>query len=305
MANPPSAERVYSGAMKTNLHLHSKFSDGMLWPEEVAARGKTIGLERMALTDHDSMEGIERFLAACGEAGIVGVAGVELDCVAPEIDYDSELLGYFPGGGQDETRALAERRRVTREVVVQAFIENAERHFGVALPFADLRERKLGEEEPAGAPYRLSFNKVDVWLHLLAVGLLPPGTRYSEFKQSPVFNSERPNDKPHVTQIIEAIRHDGGYPVMPHPGHMFGDDLQTMSRQGDELDRRLGYLKDAGLWGIELYFYGNPDRDGLNGLVRAAAARHDLELTCGSDCHGPGSRNDTMERWWMDLDPPW
>ena len=290
---------------KTNLHLHSKFSDGKLWPEEVVARARRLGLQIIALTDHDSMEGVARFLAACDlAAGIAGVAGVEMDCLAPEIDYDSELLGYFPGGQCDHTRTLGEQRRQTRETVVQAFLENAERIHDVELPFAELRRRKLGEEEPESAPHRLSFNKVDVWEHLVATGVLPAGTRYGEFKHSPVFQAEQPNKKPHVTQIVEAVLQDGGFPVLPHPGHMYGDDLQRILQDAEGLDRRLAFFKDAGLWGVELYYYG-ADTDAINDLVRASATRHGLELTCGSDCHGPGSRSDTMEKWWMEMELGW
>ena len=292
---------------KTNLHLHSKFSDGTLWPEEVVARGQRLGLQHMALTDHDSLEGVERFLAACGAMGITGVAAVELDCVASEIDYDSEMLGYFPAGHYHRTRTLCEQRRQTREVVVQAFVENAARIYGVELPFAELRRRKLGEDEPAEAPHRLSFNKVDVWEHLVAVGLLPAGTRYRDFKGSPVFRIEQPNKKPQVARIIEAILEDGGYPVLPHPGHIYGDDLQTMLDNADELDRKLAFFKDTGLWGVELYYYGadTETTEGINELVRTAAVNNGLALTCGSDCHGPGSRNDNMEQWWMELDLDW
>ena len=292
---------------KTNLHLHSKFSDGTLWPEEVVARGQRVGLHCMALTDHDSMEGVERFLAACTATGITGVAGVELDCVAGEINYDSELLGYFPRGQYDGTRLLCEQRRQTREVVVQAFVENAARIYGVELPFAELRRRKLGGDEPENAPYLLSFNKVDVWEHLLAVGLLPAGTRYREFKTSPMFQIEQPNKKPHAARIIKAVLQDGGYPVLPHPGHIYGDDLQTILDNAADLDRKLAFFKDAGLWGVEQYYYGaDPETtEGINELVRTIAVRHGLALTCGSDCHGPGSRKDTMEQWWLKIQLGW
>jgi hypothetical protein len=70
-------------SMRTNLHLHSRFSDGTDWPERVAARAADAGLECAALTDHDSMEGVDGFLEACRGLGILGIAAVEIDCVAP------------------------------------------------------------------------------------------------------------------------------------------------------------------------------------------------------------------------------
>jgi predicted metal-dependent phosphoesterase TrpH len=41
--------------MRTDLHLHSRYSDGSEWPEAIAARAAGLGLECVALTDHDSM----------------------------------------------------------------------------------------------------------------------------------------------------------------------------------------------------------------------------------------------------------
>ena len=291
--------------LATNLHMHSKFSDGMLWPEELVARGQALGLQRMALTDHDSMEGVERFLAACAGSGIRGVAAVEVDCVAPEIDYDSELLGYFPDGRYARTRALCEGRRQEREAVVQRFLRNAEELHDLELPWAEFRRRKLGQDEPLGAPYKLSFNKVDVWMFLLETGVLPPGTRYRDFKRSSVLAGEQPNNKPHLIRIVESIRADGGLPVLPHPGHIYGDDLQRIREDLAGLERMLAFFADAGVWGLEIYYYGTPHDDQINQLMRQQAARHGLALTAGSDCHGPGSRKDSMEAYLPRVELSW
>ena len=73
--------------MKANLHLHSLYSDGRMWPEEIAARARRFGLQMIALTDHDSMCGVPDFMAMCKRLGLKGIAGVEIDCIAPEINH--------------------------------------------------------------------------------------------------------------------------------------------------------------------------------------------------------------------------
>ena len=53
-----------------DLHIHSTFSDGSFTPEELVEKGVQVGLSAMALTDHDGMTGIDRFLAACSKHGM-------------------------------------------------------------------------------------------------------------------------------------------------------------------------------------------------------------------------------------------
>jgi len=84
--------------VKADLHLHSRYSDGWVWPDELAGRAAAAGLELVALTDHDSMEGVAEFRAACVRWGLVSVASAAIDCVAPEIGYSGEVLAYFPAG---------------------------------------------------------------------------------------------------------------------------------------------------------------------------------------------------------------
>ena len=63
--------------MYCDLHTHSKFSDGTEWPEELIARAQGLGLSALALTDHNSVAGLPRFLAAAEGSGVEAVPGVE------------------------------------------------------------------------------------------------------------------------------------------------------------------------------------------------------------------------------------
>lgn len=66
--------------MKIDLHCHSTCSDGTFSPEEVIARAKIVGIEVLALTDHDTLQGIESAKSAAKDAGITLIHGVEISC---------------------------------------------------------------------------------------------------------------------------------------------------------------------------------------------------------------------------------
>ena len=72
--------------------MHSTFSDGTYTPEELIRAGAEAGLYAMALTDHDNTAGLERFLAAAGEAGIRALPGVEVS--AEHAPGGMDILGY-------------------------------------------------------------------------------------------------------------------------------------------------------------------------------------------------------------------
>src|SRR6266404_2541012 len=78
--------------MFADLHLHTNFSDGTYTPEEVVENARRHGLDGMALTDHDTVEGCPRAAAACGAAGIEFLVGAEL--TAEQDGHEIHILGY-------------------------------------------------------------------------------------------------------------------------------------------------------------------------------------------------------------------
>ena len=66
--------------MKVDLHCHSTASDGVIEPAEVVARAHGRGVELLALTDHDTLEGLDEARQAADGLGLRLVNGVELSC---------------------------------------------------------------------------------------------------------------------------------------------------------------------------------------------------------------------------------
>ncbi|MCX6363678.1 MAG: PHP domain-containing protein [Actinobacteria bacterium] len=79
-----------------DLHTHSTFSDGSLTPTELVEAAKAIGLTAVAVTDHDTVDGLPEALAAGERLGIRVVPGVELNLEHERVTMD--MLGYFLGG---------------------------------------------------------------------------------------------------------------------------------------------------------------------------------------------------------------
>ncbi|MBM3845740.1 MAG: PHP domain-containing protein, partial [Verrucomicrobia bacterium] len=79
--------------MYADLHLHTRFSDGTFGPEELAAAASNHGLNAIALTDHDTIEGCTHMEAPCQELGIRFITGCEFTAATPAGD-EIHILGY-------------------------------------------------------------------------------------------------------------------------------------------------------------------------------------------------------------------
>jgi predicted metal-dependent phosphoesterase TrpH len=95
-----------------DLHVHSTFSDGTCTPEELVELGASAGLSAMALTDHDTTEGVPRFLAAARARGVRAVSGVELSVDVPGVVV--HLLAYGCDPGNDPLRSALAHIRESR-----------------------------------------------------------------------------------------------------------------------------------------------------------------------------------------------
>ena len=77
-----------------DLHLHSTASDGECLPYQIPIFGKESGVSAIALTDHDTTDGLDEFLESAADVGVRGVPGVELSCSSSGIDK-VHIVGLF------------------------------------------------------------------------------------------------------------------------------------------------------------------------------------------------------------------
>jgi predicted metal-dependent phosphoesterase TrpH len=284
--------------MRANLHLHSRYSDGTLWPEELAAAALDARLEYVSLTDHDSMAGVPDFLAAAEKLGLLAVPGCEIDCAAPEIGYRSEILAYFPGGSSSNTEILLQQLCRKRQERVRAYVEGARRAFRrEELSFEELLDFKYGGGKKRIEGKGASLSKVDFFLYLRKKDVIDPGVDYREFRKSWLDSGliEGPKARRStVGEIVAAVRKDGGHLVIPHIGHEFDDSAEVLIEERKRLRDILGYFRELGVEGVELYWYRNSSTARINREVAREAGRLGFFLSYGSDCHGPGSGKHTI-----------
>jgi hypothetical protein len=116
----PNLSQSKAGEPVVDLHLHSTASDGECPPEEVVARAAGAGLEAIALTDHDTLDGVPAAVAAGLRYGVRVVSGCEFSVAAPW--GEMHVLGYFlPVADPGLLQFLRDRRddrvRRGREIV--------------------------------------------------------------------------------------------------------------------------------------------------------------------------------------------
>ncbi len=278
------------------MHFHSRYSDGSLWPAELAAAARASGLEAAALTDHDTLAGVPDFLAAARAAGLRAWAGVEIDCHDGATGYRSELLAYFPGGRYEATESLLGGIRSERRRIVAELFRGAARYFSrTDLSFERYEQEELDsrpKETRDAHPNDIRYGKPDLYRALMQKGIIPPRIDYRQFKKAylstGLFGLSR-FPKPSVEETCATVLADGGFLSLPHVGHVFDDDYKAMKKNSALLMILLERFKSFGLGYVELYAYGGKREADMNTLVEEAARLLGLGLSYGSDDHGPGS----------------
>ena len=252
-----------------DLHFHSVFSDGTDTPEELAALAARTGLSAAVLTDHDTMAGVPRFLAAAAAAGVRAMTGLEISANVP--GRTVHLLCY---GCDPEERALADALRRVRD----GREERNRRIFALlARAGAPVSEAEAaafaGDGGVVGRPHiaaalvakGFAADRHDAFRRYLARGSIAYAER---FRLTP------------ATAI--ALAHGaGGVVSLAHP--------VTTGYNPAELRRFVAELAQDGLDGIECLYTGF-----LPGQVEeyvGLAAEFGLVATGGTDYHGANKPN--------------
>ncbi len=257
---------VMTGDQRFDLHAHSVCSDGHDEPESLVAMAAEAGLAGLALTDHDTGEGIARALEAGAERGIEIVPGTEFSA---ELDGRSvHVLGYWVDFTHDALARELARLRGERDERARAIVA---RFNALGIDVRYERVTELAGGAPIGRPH-------------IAAAVVETGACRDERQ---VFDDYLSDDGPayvpkhavHPVRAVELLRAAGGQVVLAHPG-LFG------SRDGSD-SVPIGLvadMRDAGMRGIEA---DHPDHAAAEQEHwRAVAGRLGLAITGGSDHHG-------------------
>jgi predicted metal-dependent phosphoesterase TrpH len=260
-----------------DLQSHSTFSDGTLAPREVVARAAQAGVELLALTDHDTVDGVAEALeAAAHHPGLRVVPAVELSTIDGEHE-DLHILGY----GVDHTDAALlttlERFRADRGARADRMAAALE-DCGWALDRTALDERRA-RGLPIGRPHlaQAAFDHPDNAARLAAEGLADFGELLVAYL-IPGAPAYRRRSTPTVPEAIDAIHATGGRAVWAHPFWDVDDPREVVAT----IDR---FAEAYALDGVEA-FYVTHTREQTE-IAYAAAREHGLLTTGSADFHGP------------------
>lgn len=223
-----------------DLQAHSTCSDGALPPEEVVARAAAAGVRLLALTDHDTVDGVERAIAAGREHGITVVSGVELSTV-DDAGPDLHLLGYAFDPADARLAAALHEFRADRAARI-ARMAAAMRELGFAV-----EEEELAGRANPGRPHlaRAVLTHPANADRLAAEGLDSIGGIIEAYliDGTPGF---RGRTMPTVADAIAVVHAAGGVAVWAHPYW----DVEGP----DAVEATLRRFARAGLDGVEAFY---------------------------------------------------
>lgn len=246
-----------------DLHVHSNVSDGTFSPKALVTLAKTAGLSAFALTDHDTIDGVNDCIAEGKKQGIEVVPGIELS--ARYHRYEIHILGYFIDTKSNlliNTLAqLIEDRKMRNTHMLEKL--NA---LGLHLTLEDLCEPEDGD-----VITRAHFARA-----LLKKGYIT--SREEAFTKyigagCPAFV---PKYALTFDQCIQLIHQCGGLAILAHPM------IYTFAR--GNVKQLISELKNYGLDGVEV-IYPKHTPESI-AMLKAFCKKENLLITGGSDFHG-------------------
>jgi len=258
-----------------DLQSHSTYSDGALAPVDVVERAAKAGVALLALTDHDTVDGVPEALAAARIKRIELTPAVEMSSVHDAYE-DLHILGYDLDHADSTLLDALEDFRADRVRRIFAMADRL-RELGFELDDTPLRARRAAGK-PIGRPHladavlehpanaqRLADEGIHGKDELFPPYLVPGATAYVA------------RSRPTVAQAIEVIHAAGGVAVWAHP---FWD-----VEAPEEAIATLEEFVASGLDGVECFYVTHTEEQ--TRLLHEAALRHGLLTTGSTDFHGP------------------
>ena len=246
-----------------DLHTHSIFSDGTSTPEQSIDLALEIGLSAIALTDHNTVSGLERFLSYAGDKPIDVVPGIEFSTGYK--DKELHILGLF---------VKPEDFGVITEYVKAADVRKEKSNINLAKKLNEngymIDYQKIKSERPDGKVNRAHFAS-----ELVELGYFKTRNEAFDTILHQDYGWYNPPERNSALKTIELIRTLGAVPVWAHP---------LIHMNYEECDAFLPAALEYGLVGIETIYslYSDADTE----FAKKMCAKYKLLESGGSDFHG-------------------
>ncbi|MHA1588280.1 MAG: PHP domain-containing protein [Candidatus Thorarchaeota archaeon] len=257
--------------VRADLHVHSNLSDGVHSPSELLSIASSLNLGALALTDHDTIDGLVEFMNAEVHGCPIRIPGVEISTEYKGVE--AHLLGYFI---PTQAPKLVKRLKVLEESRRKRFPKMRSRleSEGIQLSDDDIDQVLQGVKAP-GRPHMAKL--------LIQRGYVKDlEEAFHKYlgKGKPGYVKKERAD---IGEAISLLRSEGAVPVLAHPLTMRLPDLRST----------LIELRELGLLGVEIeYDYQHLRLNVKPGEVRAITEGLGLIETGGSDYHGDGAHRD-------------
>ena len=250
---------------QVDLHLHSTASDGKLTSRELVKLAAASGLKVMALTDHDTVDGIiPAQEAAKAYPTLTLIPGVEISTDLP--DGEAHILGYFIDYTDPEFTKTLDRFRVSRLNRGKKMVDKLS-SLGIFIDWKRVQE--VAGEGSIGRPHI-----AQVMLEKGYINRFEEAFRYIGH-DGPAYV---PRDKMTPEEAVDLLLRAKGLPVLAHPFTVKDPEAMVIS------------LKKHGLVGLEVYYKDNNPQQTANSLK--LAEKYGLIATGGTDYHAMGLDNE-------------
>ncbi len=261
-------ENILNKSFKSDLHMHTTASDGVLSPAELVDLAFKRGLDIISITDHDTVAGILPALEkARSLKTITLIPGIEINTDVPGAEV--HMLGYFIDFNNKEFLNSLGELRDSRNVRARQMLEKLS-SLGMKIEWEHLK--RIAQDSPVGRPH-------------VAQALVEAGYVHSSQEAFDKFIGRNcpayiEHKKMTPLEVVRLIINVGGIPVLAHP-----DNISS-------LESLLPDLKAAGLMGMEV-FYDSYSDSAIRRLL-GLSLKYDLIPTGGSDYHGIKGHQETM-----------
>ncbi|MGI6772558.1 MAG: PHP domain-containing protein [Clostridiales bacterium] len=244
-----------------DLHTHTNKSDGTMTPSELVRHAKESGLAAIALTDHDTVAGIEEAVSEGRRVGLEVIPGIELSVIS---ETETHIIGLYI---DPKAKALD---RAMEKIIESRNVRNIETSRLLKELGIDISVKEAEELAEGGIVGRIHFAKL----------MVQKG--YSETVKE-AFDNYLATGKPAfcgrqgitAKEAIEIIRDSGGYSFAAH--------LHLMRRDDENLRAYIKELKGYGLDGIEGYYTDySPE---MHEKYMMLARELHLKISGGTDFH--------------------